>query len=90
MSDKPLSLSKQIPARTKTLTAWWCKRDWMRIDDTFRAIREQCGRPMTRCYWCKHKFKNGEMMALAAFDGKAGNRTLCQDCAAELLRGEEV
>ena len=89
MGDK-LSLSKQIPARTKTLTARWCRQDWMEIDDTFRAIRERSRNPMTSCFWCKHKFENGEMMALAAFDGKAGNRTLCQDCAAELLRGEEV
>ena len=85
MSDKALSLSKRIPARTKTLTATWCRQEWVRIDDTFRAIRERCDR--TSCYWCKHKFENGEMMALAAFEGKVGNRTLCQDCAIELLRG---
>jgi hypothetical protein len=55
----------------------------------FRRIRSGHRNPMDTCYWCKHPFADGEMMALAAFVEK-GNKTLCQSCANELLSSVEV
>ena len=78
-----LTLSRRVPARTRTITALWCKLDFMEMSETFRAIRGRSRNPMDKCYWCGHAFANGEMMALAAFKGK--NKTLCQTCGAELL-----
>jgi uncharacterized CHY-type Zn-finger protein len=53
----------------------------------FRRIRSGHKNPMDTCYWCKHAFEDGEMMALAHFVGKA-NKVLCQSCANELLSTE--
>ena len=80
----PLKLSRRIPARTLTLKARWCKKEWLPMSNQFRVIRSGCGNPMDRCYWCRHDFEDGEMMALAAFEGKL-NKTLCQACADKLL-----
>jgi hypothetical protein len=79
-----MEISKLIPARKKTLHARWCKADFLVMTPEYRAIRESMGGGMVSCYWCKHKFEYGEMMALACFE-EAGNKTLCQKCAAELL-----
>lgn len=80
----PLRLSKRVPARMRTLTALWCRRDFMAMSQEFRRIRAKSKRPMDTCYWCGHAFLDGEMMGLACFKEK-GNRTLCQSCADELL-----
>lgn len=82
-----LTLSKRVPARTKTLTALWCRANFMEMSQQFRTIRAKARNRMDSCYWCSHKFADGEMMALACFDGK-GNKTLCQRCAQELLASE--
>lgn len=82
-----MKLTKRVPSRTKTLSALWCRKDFREMCDQFRAIRSDSRNPMDRCYWCKHPFENGEMMALACFE-KLGNRTLCQSCADELLASE--
>lgn len=39
---------------------------------------------MTPCCKCGYEFTDGELMSLACFGGK-GNRTLCRDCADELV-----
>jgi hypothetical protein len=39
---------------------------------------------MDCCYWCRHPFADGEMMALACFGG-IGNKVLCQRCADDLI-----
>ncbi len=88
MSDE-LKLSRRISARTETLVASWCRKDFMEMSQEFRAIRAKSKNPMDKCFWCKHKFKDGEMMALACFGGK-GNKTLCQECAGKLLSIEEA
>lgn len=82
MSD--LTMFRRVPARTKTLTALWCKKDFTVMDQKFRDIREKMSKPMDTCHWCNHKFENGEMMALAAVKG-TGNKMLCQSCAEQLL-----
>lgn len=83
-----LKISKRVPARTKTLTALWCHKSFCEMTPRFRAILAKSRRPMNTCYWCKHKFEDGEMMALAAFE-VVGNQTLCGKCADELLASEE-
>ena len=83
-----LVLTKKIPAHTKQVMARWCKKEFMEMSPEFRRIRGEKDR-MLHCYLCNHKFEDGEMMALASFVGKGGNRTLCQKCASELL-GEKL
>lgn len=83
-----LTLTRRIPARTKTATFLWCKKDFTKMDPGYRAIRATTSDPMDQCFWCNHKFKDGEMMALANF-GTKGNKMLCQGCAGELVESEE-
>jgi len=80
----PLELSRIIPAHKKTIRARWCKRDYHRMSTKFRDARARNIANLNRCYWCKRPHEDGELMALAAF-AKIGNRTLCQNCADELI-----
>ena len=94
MPDKKLTLfrrvpARTVPARTETLSATWCHKDFMEMSDKYRAARDKLRNPMDKCYWCKHPFTNGEMMALACFE-KKGNKVLCQSCADDLLKEEVV
>ena len=82
-----LTLSKKVPSRIRTAKARWCRKDWMEMSDKVRAIRGPRDK-MRLCYWCKHEFSNGEMMSIACFEGRVGNRTLCGMCADELLSSE--
>ncbi len=75
-----LSLSKNVPARTKTITADWLKKDWMPMSPAYRAARSRLRKPMDTCFWCSHKFEDGEMMAIASLR-KSGNKLFCQTCA---------
>lgn len=89
-SHAKLTLTRKVPARTRTETALWFRKDFMAMSQTFRDIRSKARNPMDRCWWCKHPFADGEMMALACFEGKGkGNKALCQDCATELLASGE-
>jgi hypothetical protein len=81
-----LRLSKLLPERTMTITARWCKRDFITMSQDFRKIRRTMD-PMDTCHWCGHKIADGEMMGLANFF-EDGNRVLCQTCADELLASE--
>lgn len=83
-----LTLSKRIPARRKTVRARWCLAEFLEMSPQFRAIRKEAGRPMDNCYWCNHPFADGEMMGLAAFEDRIGNKILCQTCAMELLNSK--
>lgn len=82
-----MKLSKSIPARTKTVQFNWCKKDWMEINQRYRAGRANMRDPMNSCYWCGYKFRDGEMLALAQ-PLKAPNKVLCGKCADELLASE--
>ena len=78
-----LSLSKVIPAHIKTVELFWVKRDWLVMKPEFRKARRRCSSPMDTCFWCHHKFADGEMMALAS--PKVGrNKPLCQACTAKV------
>lgn len=77
-------LSKRIAAYTKTIRFRWCKRDFMEMSPQYREIRRGMGDTLIICFWCRHKFVDGEMMALASRE-KAGNVVLCQECAGAML-----
>ena len=85
-----LTLSRQVPDRTKTLRAQWCTQNFTIMSDGFRKIRAaiKARNKMDACYWCEDKFENGEMMALMALE-KGPNKVLCQGCASELLASEK-
>lgn len=83
-----LKLSRRIPARTKTLVATNIKKDFMKMSQEYRDIRSRLSKPMDTCYWCNHKFKDGEMMALIFID-RSGNKILCQSCATEMESNNE-
>jgi len=78
-----MKLIKTIPARVKTVNFLWCKKDCMKMNQGFRDARKKMKRKMTSCWWCNHKFVDGEMMALACAEG-SGNKMLCQKCADKL------
>lgn len=79
-----MQLSRMVPAHRYTVQFKWCKRDFSLMSPKFREIRAKCASPMDTCFWCKHSFADGEMMALAQPD-KGGNKVLCQSCADLLL-----
>ncbi len=75
-----MQLSKRISARTETFKINQMKKDFATMNDRYREIRGGLRYPMTSCYWCKHKFVNGEMIAIVIPE-KGRNRVLCQSCA---------
>jgi len=79
-----VELSRTIPAHRKAIKFNWCKKDFMEMSPRYRRIRSTLRDPMDACFWCKHKFIDGEMMALAQPE-KGTNKVLCQACADELL-----
>lgn len=60
------------------------------MNPRFREIREKAGDPKDshKCWWCKTKFADGDIMALAAQAGK-GNVLLCGNCATKALKAVE-
>jgi len=82
-----MELSKTVPARKVKFEASSCKLDFMEMNQRFRDIRAKSRNPMDKCEWCKHKFTDGEMMALAIANN--GNKVLCQSCGKELLESDK-
>lgn len=86
----PFVIRRTIPARTYEIIADWCKKDYLVMSPGFRAIRNKCRNPMSKCGLCGHPFEDGEMMGLACFSKPAsGNKTVCQSCADELLASKK-
>lgn len=87
-----MQLSKWISARTKTVTFRWLRRDWMRMSTEYRSIRAKCRTPLDTCFWCNHKFEDGEMMALASVEEESSNKLFCEwclrDCVNFMVRDE--
>lgn len=84
-----MHLTRVVPKRTEKHEAKWLKAEWMPMSQKFRDIRSKSKRnPMDKCWWCKHPFADGEMMALTSFIGQGGNKTLCQSCAMKLMLSE--
>jgi hypothetical protein len=77
------TISKVIPRHTKTVQVRWAKPDFMEMSDGYREVRSKLRKPMDTCHWCRHKFANGEMMALVCLE-RGGNKVFCQDCCAQI------
>lgn len=75
-----MPLEKTIPSRKVRFTALWVRMDFLAMGDEYRAARARMRKKLDSCWWCRHKFDDGEMMALACIEGK-GNVVLCRSCA---------
>lgn len=83
-----MTLSKVIPQHVHSISFNWCVRHFTRMSPEYRAIRARMKNPMDDCFWCRHAFVDGEVMALAQPE-KGGNKVLCQTCAG-LLTGDNA
>jgi len=83
MNNLP-TLRRHQPARTKVQRFRWIKREFMEMSPRYREIRAKTRSKLDACFWCRHSFEDGEMMALASPE-KGLNKVLCQNCAREAL-----
>lgn len=79
-----MKLSKKIPSRIETVEFLWCQKKYMVMSQAYRKARSKLRSKMDSCFWCRAKFNDGDVMALACVSGK-GNKTLCQSCADKVL-----
>jgi uncharacterized CHY-type Zn-finger protein len=79
-----MRLMKVVPARTVTVTFTWCRKDHLEMTERYRYIRSGYKQKLDKCYWCNHKFVDGEMMAIAHAEN-IGNKVLCGTCADKVL-----
>ena len=77
-----MKLQRRVPAHIVTLEFKWLQKDFCVMSQQYKAIREKFKNPMLSCVWCKHKFIDGEIIALGC--SNKGNKVLCQKCATEL------
>ena len=77
-----LSLSKVIQEHKVTENFRWVQRKFMEYS-FYRDVRKRCKLSIETCFWCKKKFEDEEMMALAAREKKV-NVLLCQKCVDEM------
>ena len=70
---------KQIPARTEKFEILGGKRNFMQMDQEYRAIRSKSKNPLDKCFFCRHPFEDGEMMGLIMIKGQT-NKVVCQEC----------
>ena len=80
-----MKLTRIVPAHRKSATLAWLKVDFLKMSPKYREIRGKSRRPMDSCFWCHHKFEDGEMMGLAGLKGK-GNKVICATCAAKAAK----
>lgn len=83
-----MQFTRLTPAKRTTFTATWVTKEWTKYTKRFRAIHAKARNTMDRCWMCRKKFADGETIGLACFGGK-GNKTLCGECAEELLDQRE-
>lgn len=79
MKDANLQLSKIIPAHTVTIQFYSVSIDWATMGPKWRSARSGLKSMLDSCFWCRHKFEDGEKMTLG-FSTK-GNKMLCRNCA---------
>ena len=77
-----MQLIKTIPARTETVKFIWC-REFLPMSIEYRNARKTMSKPMDTCFWCSHKFIDGEMMYLGGL-AKKGNKILCSECFSKI------
>jgi hypothetical protein len=81
MGSEIMKLTKNIPARKKTLVVKQMKKDFSVFNDSWERIRPE----LKACQWCGKKFSCGDVIGLIIPVGKK-NKVLCQDCCEELLQ----
>lgn len=81
-----MRLTKKVPARSVTLKIK-AARPWVKYTAGFRNVRAGSRRKLDHCDWCKHKFADEELMALAICETE-GNKVLCLKCYQEALESE--
>ena len=79
-----MQFTKITPAKRTTFKALWVKKEFAQYNERFRSIRSKAKNKMDKCFMCKGKFSDDEMIGLGCFGG-VGNKTLCGECASELL-----
>lgn len=85
MRGKPIKnmvLSRFIPVHRKTVRLNWVQPIFVVMSPRYRKVRSTMS-PMDTCYWCRHKFEDGEQMGLAQKAGRGVNVVICQDCIDE-------
>jgi hypothetical protein len=80
-----MHLSREIPRRTKTVRFNWIRKDFLEMTPRYRRIRSPMSYKGDCCYWCRHRFEDGEKMALGNIV-KGPNRVLCHDCADKAMQ----
>lgn len=79
-----LQLIKMIPARKEIIKFNWC-HEFMKMSPKYREIRAATGSPMDTCFWCSHRFVDGEMIMLAQ-SVKGRNKVLCKVCSLNMTK----
>ena len=87
MTEYEGTLSRRVPARTRTENFTWIRRPFLTMSQQYRDVRKRM-KPMDSCFWCRHKFADGETMNLAGRP-KGANVILCDSCADSASSGEE-
>ncbi len=63
----------------------WIKPEFCLYDDRFKAMRDKMSEKFNRCFACDWPFQvNVDMIHLACFSHRVGNKPLCKDCAKDL------
>jgi len=83
-----MELTKIVPARRKTVKFLWCKKNYSTMGEGWREARKNMGKKLENCFWCNHKFDDGEKMHIACPE-KATNKLLCGKCADELIDSDK-
>ena len=76
-----MKLTRIIPAHRKTMELTWLKKEFVTVTPRILKIWKDT-KQSSCCYWCKHRFDVGEVVALAGVKNEV-NRVLCQACAKE-------
>lgn len=73
-----LQLSRIVPEHVEVFTFLEIGIDWATMTLEWRAMRSTMDDPLDSCFWCEHKFEDGEKMSLGI--SSAGNKMLCRKC----------
>lgn len=80
----PKSLSRVVPAHTRTVRFNWCKPDFM-LFGFYKGVREKRRMSVqSACFWCRVPFKDDDMMGLAQPESGA-NKLLCPSCTSKIV-----
>ena len=86
-----MSLSRRIPARTRTWRAAWVRRSFSVYRDFVRHREEVNLKSPSTCHICHHAFQSNDQIALALIQSKGTkgrNRIICDACGQKLERSK--